>query len=77
MHFALAIPEILAAIFKLLARTDNARNAQVCHCWSDIALSALWRETDNLRELFAILTPLEIEDNANPLLEKYVRPNHH
>ncbi|KAF5328346.1 hypothetical protein D9619_013306 [Psilocybe cf. subviscida] len=44
-------------IFSFLDRADNARNAQVCKTWCDIALKIIWAEADNLCALFSILAP--------------------
>ena len=67
-HRALEIPELLFSIFGLLDRWSNAKNAQVCKVWFNVALDALWGNVSNLYRLLAVLGPLK-----GDLVEGYVR----
>lgn len=57
-HRVLSIPELLDIIFNFLGRNSNVRNACVCKRWSDIALDVVWKEVDDLLDLFRLLKPI-------------------
>jgi len=57
-HVCLSIPELLDLIFSFLDHQSNATNALVCKHWSDIALSALWRDVHDLWRLVSLIVPL-------------------
>lgn len=59
-HRIFSIPELLCMIFKSMRDVDNVKNAQVCKLWSDIALDALWSDTQDLHRLFNILSPISL-----------------
>ena len=58
-HRVLETPELLGSIFGLLDRRSNAKNAQVCKVWFDVALDELWGHVNELHRLLAILCPLK------------------
>ncbi|KDR71523.1 hypothetical protein GALMADRAFT_281781 [Galerina marginata CBS 339.88] len=62
MHRVLCIPELLDMIFSFLDPASNVVNAQTCKRWSDIALDSLWKEVDDLHQLFGILAPLRVSE---------------
>ncbi|KAH7886717.1 hypothetical protein F5I97DRAFT_1869635 [Phlebopus sp. FC_14] len=57
---ALFTPELLDLIFTYLDRTTNVTNACVCKQWSDIALDHVWRNVDDLLQLFRILKSIKL-----------------
>ncbi len=58
MQRVMGIPELLDLIFNMLDRSSNAKMARVCKKWSSVALDVLWREVDDLHQLFSLLAPL-------------------
>jgi len=58
MHRVLAIPELLDMVFGFMDRASNASNACVCKQWSEVSLSFLWSDVDDLYRLFGLLAPL-------------------
>ncbi|KJA28765.1 hypothetical protein HYPSUDRAFT_33119 [Hypholoma sublateritium FD-334 SS-4] len=58
-HRALETPELLNIIFGLLDHQSNVANVQVCKFWFNVALDILWRDVYDVRQLFAILSPLK------------------
>jgi hypothetical protein len=57
----LFIPELVDIIFNLLDRKTNATNALVCKQWSQIALDVVWKEVDDLLQLFRLLKPIRLD----------------
>ncbi|OJT05423.1 hypothetical protein TRAPUB_3739 [Trametes pubescens] len=55
----LAIPEILELVFSFLNVQETAQCTCVCKSWSEVALSSLWRDVDDLHRLFKLLAPIE------------------
>ncbi|KAF8833151.1 hypothetical protein BDN67DRAFT_1017888 [Paxillus ammoniavirescens] len=54
----LFVPEVVDVIFNFLDRKTNLTNAFVCKQWSQIALDVVWKEVDNLIQLFSLLKPI-------------------
>ncbi|KIJ12828.1 hypothetical protein PAXINDRAFT_82284 [Paxillus involutus ATCC 200175] len=52
------IPELVDIIFNFLDRKTNVTNALVCKQWSRIASDVIWKEVDNLIQLFSHLKPI-------------------
>ncbi|KIJ19636.1 hypothetical protein PAXINDRAFT_8120 [Paxillus involutus ATCC 200175] len=52
------IPELVDVIFNFLDRKANVTNALVCKQWSPIALDVVWKEVDDLVQLFSLLKPI-------------------
>ncbi|EIW78085.1 hypothetical protein CONPUDRAFT_129128 [Coniophora puteana RWD-64-598 SS2] len=61
-HRVLFVPELLEFIFSYLDREDNVNNACVCKQWSTIGLDMLWRNVDNIFQLFNALCPIDVPD---------------
>ncbi|KIJ11935.1 hypothetical protein PAXINDRAFT_118616, partial [Paxillus involutus ATCC 200175] len=57
-HRVLFIPELVDIIFNFLDKVTNVTNALVCEQWSQIALDVVWKEVDNLVQLFSLLKPI-------------------
>ena len=57
-HRVLFIPELLDIIFSYLDRVASVTSACVCKRWSDVALDVVWREVDDLIQLFRLLKPI-------------------
>ncbi|KAF9244498.1 hypothetical protein BU15DRAFT_85881 [Melanogaster broomeanus] len=57
-HRVLFIPELVDIIFNSLDRKTNVTNARVCKEWSEIALDVIWKEVDDLVQLFSLLKPV-------------------
>ncbi|KAJ6622858.1 hypothetical protein B0H10DRAFT_2011722 [Mycena sp. CBHHK59/15] len=57
MHHIFFVLEILETILELADKQTQARCAQVCRRWSDVALNLLWAEISTVRDLFSILSP--------------------
>jgi hypothetical protein len=58
MQRVMCMPELLDLVFNMLDRSSNAKMARVCKKWSSVALDMLWREVDDLHQLFSLLAPL-------------------
>ncbi|KAF8835217.1 hypothetical protein BDN67DRAFT_959372 [Paxillus ammoniavirescens] len=56
----LFVPELVDVIFNFLDRMTNLTNALVCKQWSQIALDVVWKEVDNLIQLFSLLKPMRL-----------------
>ncbi|KAF9221170.1 hypothetical protein BS17DRAFT_803698 [Gyrodon lividus] len=67
-HRVLFIPELVDIIFNCLDRKTNVTTACVCKQWSEIALDVIWREVDDLIQLFSLLKPIH---RAEHLTERY------
>jgi hypothetical protein len=52
------IPDLVDVIFNFLDRKANVTNALVCKQWSPIALDVVWKEVDDLVQLFSLLKPI-------------------
>lgn len=61
MHRALILPEILLLTLSFLPRQDNARCARVCKFWTEAALDEVWREVDDILDVFRTLGPIVVE----------------
>ncbi|KIK96983.1 hypothetical protein PAXRUDRAFT_137252 [Paxillus rubicundulus Ve08.2h10] len=57
-HRVLFIPELVDIIFRFLDKKTNVTNALVCKQWSQIALDVVWKEVDDLVQLFSLLKPI-------------------
>ncbi|KAF8835220.1 hypothetical protein BDN67DRAFT_959378 [Paxillus ammoniavirescens] len=57
-HRVLFIPELVDIVFNFLDRKTNVTNALVCKQWSQIALDVVWKEVDDLIQLFSLLKPI-------------------
>ncbi|KAH0835433.1 hypothetical protein J3R83DRAFT_9064 [Lanmaoa asiatica] len=60
-HRVLFITELLDIIFNFLDRDTNVTNACVCKRWSEIALDVVWKEVDDLLDLFRLLKPISFQ----------------
>lgn len=63
MQRVLCIPELLALVSNMLDRPSNAKMARVCKKWSSVALDVLWREVNDLHQLFSLLAPMRKTGN--------------
>jgi hypothetical protein len=55
MHRALAVNDILYAIFNYYDPSAKTRPTLVCRQWAEISLDALWSDVRELRQLFRLL----------------------
>ena len=62
-HRVLFIPELLDIVFSFLDRDANVANACVCKRWSQIALDVVWKEVDDLIQLFRLLKPISQQED--------------
>lgn len=57
-HHALAVPELLAAVFSYLSKGDLTRVARVCRFWTPLALDVTWeaiQDFDNLMSAYHVI----------------------